>query len=247
MKILNTTQKVAKNILALTIADFANKVLSLLLVVYIARHLGDVDFGKYSFAFAFSSFFLIFADMGLSTLIVRDVARDKTKAGKYLGNILIIKSVLAVIVFVSMVSAITLMHYPFDTAVTVYIVGFSFILGSMAGSFQAIFSAYEQMEYIAVISIVGRLVFFGAGLAALFSGYGLIPLVLMFLISNIISLILSGFISYRKFSKPEFRIDYDFCKYLMKTGSPFLLTGIFASIYFYINTIHLQNLCAICS
>ncbi|VVB90881.1 Polysaccharide biosynthesis protein [uncultured archaeon] len=237
---MNTTRRVAKNVLILTISDLINKVLSLLLVVYIARYLGDVDFGKYSFAFAFSNFFLIFADIGLSTLIIRDIARNKMQAGKYLGNILIIKSVLGVIVLGSILSTITVMGYPFDTAIVVYIVGFSLILGSMAGSFQSIFIAYEEMEYPAIITIVGRLIFIGAGLATLFLGYGLITLVLIFLISNIFSLFLSAFFTYKKFTKPIFDIDYNFCKYLIKTGSPFLLTGIFASIYFYINTILLS-------
>lgn len=237
---MNTVRRVAKNTLALTLADIANKVLSLLLVIYIARFLGDVGFGKYSFAFAFSSFFLIFADIGLNTLIVRDVARDKIQAGKYLGNVLIIKSILAVIVFGLIMSAITLMHYPFDTAMAVYIVGFSLIVGSISGSFQSIFSAYERMEYIALLSVIGRIIFVGLGFVVLFSGYGLLPLVFMFLIANLISFFLSGFIIYKKFTRPVFEIDYGFCRYLIKSALPFLLTGMFASIYFYIDTIMLS-------
>lgn len=237
---MNTVRRVAKNTLALTVADIANKVLSLLLVIYIARYLGDVGFGKYSFAFAFSNFFLIFADIGLNTLIVRDVARDKTRAGKYLGNVIVIKSVLAVIVFVLMVSAIALMNYPLDTAMAVYIVGFSLMIGSMSGSFHSIFNAYEQMEYAAILSVIGRIIFIGLGIAVLFSGYGLLPLVSMFLLANIINFFISGAVAYRRFAKPVFEFDSRFWKYLIKTGTPFLLTSVFASIYFYIDTIMLS-------
>ena len=237
---MNTVRRVAKNTLALTIADIANKVLSLLLVIYITRCLGDVGFGKYSFAFAFSSFFLIFVDLGLNTLIVRDVARDKTQAGKYLGNILIIKSVLAIMVFGLIVSTITLMNYPSDTAMVAYIVGFSLIIGSMSGSFHSIFNAYERMEYSAMVTTVERMIFVSLGFAVLFSGYGLLPLVSMFLLANFIGLFLNGLIVCKRFTRPKFEIDYGFWKYLIKTASPFLLTGVFASIYFYIDTIMLS-------
>lgn len=237
---MNTVRRVAKNTLALTIAEIVNKVLSLFLVIYIARYLGDVDFGKYSFAFAFSSFFLIFADVGLNTLIVRDVAQDRNRAAKYLGNILIIKSILSILVFAMIIFIIALMNYPQDTQMVVFIIGFSLIVGSIAGSFHSIFSAYEQMEYTAIISTIGKIIFVALGLAVLFSGYGLLPLVSIFLLSNLVGFFLSGFIAYKKFTKPVFEIDLGFWKHLIKNGLPFLLTGVFASVYFYIDTIMLS-------
>ena len=44
-----------------------------------------------SFWFAFTGIFGVFADIGLRQLTVREVARDKSLAGKYLGNIAIMK------------------------------------------------------------------------------------------------------------------------------------------------------------
>jgi O-antigen/teichoic acid export membrane protein len=237
---LNTVRTVAKNTLTLTLSDIVNKVFSLILVIYIAKYLGDVNFGKYSFAFAFAGFFLIFADAGLNTLIVRDVAQDRIRAAKYLGNILIIKTILSIIVLAMIVSAIAIMKYPQDTAITVYIVGLSLIVGSISGSFHSIFSAYEQMEYIALISTIGKIIFVALGIAVLVSGYGLLPFVSIFLLSNVIGFLLSGFLSYKRFTKPVFEIDFGFWKYLIKNGMPFLLTGMFASVYFYIDTIMLS-------
>ena len=237
---MSTIRRVAKNTAVLTLADIINKILSMVFVIYLARHLGDAGFGKYSFAFSFANIFMIFADMGLTTLIVRDVARDKSQSSQYLGNIILIKSILAILVFGLIAIVITAMHYPYDTTMAVYIIGFSLILVSFSGSFASIFSAYEQMEYNAVISTLGKIIFVGLGLGAIFLGYGLIPIVSMFLISNIFALMLSVFIVFKKFTKPKFEINYTFWKYLIKNSTPFLLTGIFASIYFYIDTIMLS-------
>lgn len=237
---MNNVRRIAKNALALTIADIVSKLLSFLLIIYIARYLGDVGFGKYSFAFAFSNFFLIFADIGLNYLVVRDVARDKTKAQKYLGNVLIIKTILAILVLMVMVLVVNLIQYPPDTSRAVYIVSFSLIIGSISSSIHSIFNAYEKMEYPAIISTVEKIIFVGTAVPILIFGYGLIPLLLMYMFASIANLFISGFIVCKKFTAPKFDIDYILWKYLIKTALPFLLTFVFASIYFYIDTIMLS-------
>lgn len=96
---MSTVQRIAKNTAVLYAAHIVTALLTLLLVVFIARELGDITFGKYSFALAFTAIFAVFLDLGFLTLIVRDVARDKSLASKYLGNIAVIKVILSVIVF----------------------------------------------------------------------------------------------------------------------------------------------------
>ena len=54
--------------------------------MYTARYLGAEGFGILSFALAFTGIFGVFTNLGLSTLTVREVARDKSLASKYLGN-----------------------------------------------------------------------------------------------------------------------------------------------------------------
>ena len=46
---------------------------------------------RISFALAFTRHFDVFSNLGLSTLTVREVARDKSLAMEYLGNIAVMK------------------------------------------------------------------------------------------------------------------------------------------------------------
>ena len=78
---MKTVQRIAKNTAALFAAQFVVSILSLVLSIAITRSLGDVIFGKYSFALAFTALFAVFLDLGYNTLLIRDVARDKI-AGK---------------------------------------------------------------------------------------------------------------------------------------------------------------------
>ena len=75
---MNAVQRIAKNTAALFAAQFVVSILGLVLSIFIARNLGDVIFGKYSFALAFTAIFAVFSDLGYNTLLIREVARDKS-------------------------------------------------------------------------------------------------------------------------------------------------------------------------
>ena len=54
---MNTVQRIAKNTGVLAISQVINSILGFFLLIYIARYLGEVGFGKYSFALAFTGLF----------------------------------------------------------------------------------------------------------------------------------------------------------------------------------------------
>ena len=65
---LRPTNLEAKNTAAL-LAQFVVSIIALVLSVFIARNLGAVVFGKYSFAF--TAIFAVFSDLGYNTLLSR--------------------------------------------------------------------------------------------------------------------------------------------------------------------------------
>lgn len=117
-------------------------------IMYTARYLGAEGFGILSFALAFTGIFGVFSDLGLSTLTVREVARDKSMAQKYLGNIAVMKIFLVVITFGLIAFFINLLDYLEQTIKVVYLVALSVIFGAFSGMFNSIFQAYEKMEYV---------------------------------------------------------------------------------------------------
>jgi O-antigen/teichoic acid export membrane protein len=91
---MNTVQRIAKNTGVLLASQIASYILGLFFIMYTARYLGAEGLGILSFALAFTGIFGVFADLGLSTLTIREVARDKSLAGKYLGNVAVMKVIL---------------------------------------------------------------------------------------------------------------------------------------------------------
>ena len=237
---MNTIQTIAKNTGALTLMHIVTMILGLIFTVSLARCFGDIAFGKYSFALAFTALFAVLMDLGFNQLTIREVARDKTLAKKYMGNILIIKLFLSLVFFALIIAAVNLMHYPSDTKMIVYIFGASTVLSSFGGLFRAIFHAFEKMEYDSLLTIIQQVIVVSVGLTLLFLGYNLIQVVSVFLLGGIINVVFSLIVTVKKFEKPEFEVDFAFWKRSIINAIPFGLTAIFVIIFVRIDTVMLS-------
>lgn len=237
---MNTVQRIYKNIGALTLMHIVTMCLGLIFTVSLARCFGDIAFGKYSFALAFTALFAVFMDVGFNQLTIREVARDKTLANKYVGNILIIKLFLSIAFFTLVVVAVNLMQYPSDTKTIVYIFGAYTVLTSFGQLFRAIFHAFEKMEYDSLLTIVRQIIIVSTGLTLLLLGYDLIHVVSAYLIGGIVDIVFSSLVMAKKFTKPEFEVDFTFWKRSIMAAIPFSLTVIFISIFDKIDTVMLS-------
>ena len=237
---MNTVQRIAKNTAALFAAQFVVAILGLLLSIFIARSLGPVIFGEYSFALAFTAIFAVFSDLGYNTLLIREVARDKSQASKYLNNVLCMRALLSLIIFALIVITINVMDYPADTKNVVYLFGIYTLIVSFSAVFKVTFRAFEKMEYEAGITILSSIIRVSLGLLVLFLGYGLIELAFVFLLSGAFDLLLSFLVCERRFVKPKIEFDFDFWKSTIKIALPLSMLSIFALIYVRTDTIMLS-------
>lgn len=237
---MNITKRVAKNTVALYIADIVSSILSIVVSIAIARQLGDIIFGKYSFAIYFVSLLTQFADLGYTTLTIREVARDKSKASKYLSNNLSIRVILSLIIFLIIVLSINLMGYPADTKSSVYLFGICMLVISLSGVFNVIFRAFEKMEYESIISSIMYILRAILCLIILFLGFGLIEIALIFAYSAILMFILDMIVCEKKFVKTKFELDISFLKKTIKLALPFTLVSTFGFIYVRIDTVMLS-------
>lgn len=237
---MSTVQRIAKNTSLLFAGDVVSSLLGLLLVVYIARHLGDVGFGKYSFVLAFTLLFSFIADLGLYYFSIREIARNRRLAGEYLTNISLIKAVLSVVTITLIVVIINLMDYPQDITTAVYIAGATVVFTSFTHFFWSIFRAFERMEFEAITKIAERVLVIGVALTVLLQGYGLVELLSAILGAHILATLLTFTIVVRKFARPKLAFDLALCKRMLKTSLPFALAVVSSVFYTRIDTVMLS-------
>jgi O-antigen/teichoic acid export membrane protein len=239
---MSTTKKIAKNTGVLFISQVISYLLIFFYTIYIARSLGAEGFGILSFALAFSGIFSIFADLGINTLTVREVARDKSLSNKYLGNGIIIKILLAFFSFGLIILIINLLGYNQETILVVYFVSISVILTSVSGIFNSIFQAYEKMEYTSLSQILISVLMFCGVVLAIRLGFNVVGFAIVYSITSFLTLVFTLIIYIIKFSVPKFEVDIHFWKPTIIEALFFGLSSFFISIYFYISTIMISIL-----
>ncbi|AXV36704.1 MAG: hypothetical protein CIT01_00090 [Methanobacterium sp. BRmetb2] len=239
---MDTVKRITKNIGMSGISQLVVSILAFVLLIYIARYFGPAEFGVYSFAVSFTALFAVFADIGISQFMIRDIARNKKLTAEYITNVSIIKVILSVITFGLIVLTINLMNYPSDVLYIVYLFGVYTILTSFSQMLMSIFQAVEKMEYMAAVTTIEKLILTILGLYILFLGYDLIDLAYVYILSSVISVIISFFIVLKKISKPLPKINFPIWKTITISSVPFGLNLLFGMLFFKIDTVLLSVL-----
>jgi len=234
---MNQVQRIVKNIGVMGIAQILMALLSFALIIYLARFLGEADFGKYNFAFSFTSLFVIFADLGVNSLLVREIARKKDFSEQYVNNAILLKLPLSILTFMGIVLTTWLLNFPGTLKILLYLFGIYNILCTISGTCLSLFQAWEKMEYTALFQIIERIIIVTLALTVIFSGYGVIAIGYIYLLAGILDIILAASITFKKFIKPSFKIDLGLQKKLIVMGLPFALNELFAVFFFKIDTI----------
>lgn len=237
---MTAVRRIAKNTGMFFLAQVISYTLAFFYMIYIARFLGVDGFGILSFALAFTGIFSIFADLGLNTLTVREIARNKSLTSKYFSNILLIKIILSIFTFGTIALIINLLGYPQETVNVVYFVTLSVILTAISGIFNSIFQAHEKMEYQSIGQVINSILMFAGVFIGIYYGFNVLGFAFIFFISSAISLVYIFLMYIWKFSLSEIEIDFGFWKPSIKEALPFGLTGVSGMIYTYIDSVMLS-------
>jgi O-antigen/teichoic acid export membrane protein len=232
-------RRISKNIVALAAAEIVSKALQFVLLVYAARMLGSISFGKFSFALAFSMIAVIFADFGINALLIREIARKKSAAGKYFVNGALAKAAFSTLTFIAAAVLLNLMGYPAITRKVTYIILLFALMSSFTDLLYSVFRAFERMEFDAMLKIARMIILTALGLWVLFNGYGVVAFSLMFLLAEIIVFLIALRIGLARFVKPT-APEAEFARKIAKKAFPFGLAVVFGSIYFYIDSVMLS-------
>lgn len=242
---MRTAQRVIKNSSVLILSHILSKILYVFVIVFITRLLGVEKFGKFTFAISFVTLFSIFADFGLNTLTIREVARKKSEAAEYFKNGIFLKLLFSVVAYGLIIITVNLMGFTSNIIKVVYILGLWVILENLTRFLFSFFRAFEKMEYEAYLNVVSKIVLLVLVVFASKDNWGAAQIAVAYLIAAVVSVIcgcLFIFIGkaipvHRVFSR---RIDMGFCRRLLKEAWPFALMTVFGIIYGRIDIIMLQ-------
>ena len=163
----NVGQTIAKNTFWLSLSEFVGRSLRVAIIIYAARVLGASGWGTFSYLTSLAAVFTIFSDIGISTVLVREVAKRPEEENKYFSTTFFLKLALTVISFIMLVF-IT----PFFTGIPIsqfllVAIGLLFIFDSFRRFGTSIFRAKERMEKEAFVNIGTQIIIVAGGFIAL--------------------------------------------------------------------------------
>jgi len=233
-------QSVKKNVFYLLGAEAAIKALMFLLIVVITRYLGVVKFGQFSFALSFALLFGIIVDFGLNQFTVREVAKDKAKAKRFMGNIISIKMLLCITTFVLIFATVKVLNYSTDISLLIYLAACFVLVNSFCEFFRSICQSFERMDYDALTRFLERAALLLIVFSVIFFDLGLKRLMLGYVFASLVALAFVVAFIWRRLSVFPLAFDMNFWAETIRGSIPFLLTSVFVTIYFRIDTIMLS-------
>lgn len=222
-------------------------VISFFCLMYMGRYLGPKNFGVITLAIAFSNFFVGFGDLGLTTVLTRDISRDFDKAITYMSNAATIKLIMMICIFGLIILTAFLTGYTAEVIHAIILIALSAVLMNFAQIYFSLFQAVEKMEFQGLIQILYAILLLCGVLFAVNSNLGVNGIAVSYLASSVVAVILSALLSgrilHRKCSFRLFnnlRVERDIWIYLLKESIPFGLSAIFVGVYMWFDTMLLS-------
>ncbi|MDD4251014.1 MAG: flippase [Candidatus ainarchaeum sp.] len=231
-------QKIVKNIGWLTGERILELIVACTVGIWVARYLGPSDYGLMSFAIAFCSLFSPFINLGLDTILHRELVDKPEKSNLLLGTVFKIKLFSSTIIGFLMLLIISLIK-PND-----------FLLFSMVGVF-ALGNVVNSFNILGVYfgsKIESKKFVKSAGISLILSNllkiffilfnFSVFYFVIASLIGNIVNilLIINYYIKSNQ-SILKWKFDFKLAKKMLSLSWPLLFSALFAVIYLKIDQV----------
>ncbi|MDO8515514.1 MAG: flippase [bacterium] len=149
-------KSVAKN----TILQIGGKIISttlgILITILLTHYLGRAGYGQYTFVLVFVTIFGVIGDWGFSLITIREASRNLEEAGKIIGNVLVIRLILALIAMVASIVVINILPYSQTIRLLVTIGSVYLLAVSLKTSFQIVFNVKLKLQNWAISEIAAN-------------------------------------------------------------------------------------------
>ncbi len=214
--------------------------IGLVTTMVLSRYLGVERFGQFNYIFAFFYFFLSINDFGVNVIVVREISKQRERAGEIIGAMLTFK--LLVATFSILVAWTTIWAMSFPEALRNAFFLYALILPVLALQLPGvIFQVLLKMEYPAFIGIFNRALGFCFMMIVVWMGYGLVALVAALLLSEVASLRIVWKYA-RSFVRPVYGFDPSMWKEILRLSVPLGTAGLFGALINRVDFIMLERM-----
>jgi len=232
---MKTSRKILKNLFSLSLAEIANKGITLVTAAYLSRAILADGFGILGFANAITIYFVVFVVLGFNTVGIREVAKSQENIPKIVNAILSIRLLIAVISFVIYVFIVIGLDRPLSVKWVLLIASLNFF--SYATMLDWFYQGIEKMEIQALRQVVtGLLTLIGTVLLVHNTSDVFIAMAVTVLSTALNSVWMMTYYV-KLFGRIRLTYDKELWIFLLKSSIPIGLTALIITNYNNLNTI----------
>lgn len=196
---------IGRNYSFLFISNIYRSAIAFLITILLARHFGVKDFGSFFYLVASVELFSFFADFGISTIFIREAIKSrKDDISVFFSETLVTQTLLGLGAFLLIYLYKIFFIHASNNGV-IFFLAVSVIINVQTKVVNALFRAYERMEYEAIIIFIERTITIIGIIIVLGNNGDATGIAFCMAIGAVFSFIIGLAISYRNFIKFNFK------------------------------------------
>ncbi len=213
---MSQADQIFKNTIVLGTARVVERAGTMVLAFFVSRTLGAAGLGIYSTAMVYYGLVAIAADAGATNLLVREIAKDRAQTSRYVIHVGFLTMVVSILATGLSFALVPHLGYSSTLAASIYVAILATIPGTLRSIQEAVFVAYQRVEFITCTTLVTAFVNLGVCLLLLKKGYGVVSLVAAFVLIQCLMAMLYFVLMARHITKLEWIFDVRFALTLIR-------------------------------
>jgi O-antigen/teichoic acid export membrane protein len=222
-----TKQTVIKNTFWIASSTVIMKVIRAAIIIYAARILGTGSYGIFTYAMSLVGIFAIFSDMGLSSILTRELSKGRTDDREYIATSMFVKFGFILIVILAIILLGPVISRFDEASSLMTVLAFSVAFESTRNFLYALTRAKNTMQTEAGINIVTELCCTTLVVFMFFTNPTPYTLAFAYMIGNGIGLVAMGIAVRRYVSNILTHIKYSLVLPILRNSWPFTIMGAF--------------------
>ncbi|MGE3267197.1 MAG: flippase [Chloroflexota bacterium] len=228
-----------KSISAFGGAQVVSWIVTSTLLMLLPRYFSDAVVGKLVLASTLSTLVGLVTELGVTTYLAREIAREPGQADWLIGHTFSIRIVSSCLGLIMTVGVTHLAGYDEATRQVVYIFCLGYLIAPLAAVTKGALQGFHQLSAMAGFSAMISLLYLGLTLAAIYLGTGLVVLASIELLTGAAGLVLATRVMLR-FTRLSLRFEWSAWRGILLGSLPFFTWGVATLIYSKVDILQLS-------
>jgi len=238
------TDQVAKNALYLTIASVGQKIIAFVYFLFLARVMMPDLTGQYFLALSITTIYSVVAEFGITSVTIREIARDPTQARSLISHALALKLPLMTLAVLGSLSTGWLLGYVPGVQALIALACVILVVDALQVFFYGVLRGFQALQFEAVGVFSGMLTTAIVGGLVLFFAPSLPLLIIALMAGSFINLAVAA-------SRVAKRLGWSTliphwssqdARLILTMAFPFALAAIFVKVYSYVDSIFISKI-----